>query len=72
MKVTKEEVLKIKAGSSLTVGLSDYRACDSARAIAYRSALTDPRPDVERYKVSIDTKKYKVTITAVPKGGFAK
>lgn len=65
MKVTREDILKIKPGTSLTVRLSDYRACDSARAVAYRAALADPRPDVERYSVSIDTKNWKVTITAI-------
>lgn len=65
MKVTREEILKIKPGSSLTVYMPDYRACDSVRATAYRATLADPRPDVERYKVSIDTKKWKVTITAI-------
>lgn len=65
MKVTKEDVLKIKPGSSLKVHLSGYRACDSARAVAYRTALADPRPDVERYKVSINTKTWELTITAI-------
>lgn len=65
MKVTKEDVLKIKPGSSLKVRLSDYRACDSARAVAYRTALAYPRPDVERYKVSINTKTWELTITAI-------
>lgn len=67
MKVTREEVLKIKPGSSLTVWLSSYKECDSARATAYRAALAYPRPDVERYQVSVDTKQFKITITAIPK-----
>lgn len=67
MKITREDILKIKSGSSLKVRLSDYRACDSARAIAYRTALADPRPDVERYKVSINTKTWELTITAIKK-----
>lgn len=67
MKITREDILKIKPGTSLTVRLSDYRACDSARAVAYRAALADPRPDVERYKVSIDTKTWEITITAIKK-----
>lgn len=65
MKVTREEVSKIKPGSSLTVWLSNYNECDSARATAYRTALAIPRPDVERYKVEIDTKTFKVTVTPV-------
>lgn len=65
MKLTREDVLKIKPGGSLTVRMRDYRACDSARAVAYRAALTDPRADVERYRVSINTKTWEVTITAV-------
>ena len=56
MKITREDILKIKPGTSLTVRLSDYRA-----------ALADPRPDVERYKVSINTKTWEITITAVKK-----
>lgn len=67
MKITRGDILKIKPGSSLKVRLSDYRACDSARAIAYRTALADPRPDVERYKVSINTKTWELTITAIKK-----
>lgn len=67
MKITREDILKIKPGSSLKVRLNDYRACDSARAIAYRTALADPRPDVERYKVSINTKTWELTITAIKK-----
>ena len=67
MKIKREDILKIKPGSSLKVRLSDYRACDSARAIAYRTALADPRPDVERYKVSINTKTWELTITAIKK-----
>jgi hypothetical protein len=67
MKITREDILKIKPESSLKVRLSDYRACDSARAIAYRTALADPRPDVERYKVSINTKTWELTITAIKK-----
>ena len=67
MKITREDILKIKPGSSLKVRLSDYRACDSAMAIAYRTALADPRPDVERYKVSINTKTWELTITAIKK-----
>lgn len=67
MKITREDILKIKPGSSLKVRLSDYRACDSARAIAYRTALADPRSDVERYKVSINTKTWELTITAIKK-----
>lgn len=67
MKITREDILKIKPGSSLKVRLSDYRTCDSARAIAYRTALADPRPDVERYKVSINTKTWELTITAIKK-----
>lgn len=67
MKITREDILKIKPGSSLKVRLSDYRACDSARAIAYRTALADPRPDVEKYKVSINTKTWELTITAIKK-----
>lgn len=67
MKITREDILKIKPGSSLKVRLSDYRACDSVRTIAYRTALADPRPDVERYKVSINTKTWELTITAIKK-----
>ena len=67
MKITREDILKIKPGSSLKVRLSDYRACDSARAIAYRTALADPRPYVERYKLSINTKTWELTITAIKK-----
>lgn len=66
MKVTRDEVLKLKPCSSLTVQLASYKECECAKAIAYRTALACPRSDVRRYKCSIDSKKNAITITAIP------
>ncbi len=69
MKITREEVLKIKPNSSIKVRLSSYKECDCAKAIAYRTALACPRPDVERYKCCIDSRKNIITITAISRKG---
>ena len=59
MKVTKKDILSIKAGS--------YKDCVNARSYAYQLAFTDPREDVERYSTSIDKDKNQITIEAIKK-----
>lgn len=57
MKVTKKDILSIKAGSSKVMQLDSYKDCVNARSYAYQLAFTDPREDVERYSTSIDKDK---------------
>ena len=52
MKVTKKDILSIKAGSSKVMQLDSYKDCVNARSYAYQLAFTDPREDVERYSTS--------------------
>ena len=65
MKITKNDILKIKPNTSLTFQMNSYKECESAREVAYRTALRHPRENVERYSVSIDTKSFKMTIEAI-------
>lgn len=67
MKVTKKDILSIKAGSSKVMQLDSYKDCVNARSYAYQLALTDPREDVERYSISIDKYKNQITIEAIKK-----
>lgn len=67
MKVTKKDILSIKAGSSKVMQLDSYKDCVNARSYAYQLAFTDPREDVERYSISIDKEKNQITIEAIKK-----
>lgn len=67
MKVTKKDILSIKAGSSKVMQLDSYKDCVNARSYAYQLAFTDPREDVERYSISIDKDKNQITIEAIKK-----
>ena len=67
MKVTKKDILSIKAGSSKVMQLDSYKDCVNARSYAYQLAFTDPREDVERYSTSIDKDKNQITIEAIKK-----
>ena len=67
MKVTKKDILSIKAGSSKVMQLDSYKDCVNARSYAYLLAFTDPREDVERYSISIDKDKNQITIEAIKK-----
>ncbi|MFQ7086787.1 MAG: hypothetical protein ACLRTD_20220 [Bacteroides sp.] len=42
MKVTKKDILSIKAGSSKVMQLDSYKDCVNARSYAYQLAFTDP------------------------------
>lgn len=66
MKVTKKDILSIKAGSSKVMQLDSYKDCVNA-SYAYQLAFTDPREDVERYSISIDKDKNQITIEAIKK-----
>lgn len=41
MKVTKKDILSIKAGSSKVMQLDSYKDCVNARSYAYQLAFTD-------------------------------
>lgn len=63
-KVTVEDIRKIKPGSSMTFCTSPDK-CLSAKTLAYECAFKKVNPQVDKYKVSIDRKESKVTITAI-------
>jgi hypothetical protein len=67
MKVTKEDILSIKPGSSKVMQLDSYKDCVNARSYAYQLAFYHPRKDVERYSISIDKDKNQITIEAIKK-----
>lgn len=67
MKVTKKDILSIKAGSSKVMQLDSYKDCVNARSYAYQLAFTVPREDVKRYSISIDKDKNQITIEAIKK-----
>ena len=65
-KVTVEDIRRIKPGSSMTFCISPEK-CLSAKVLAYECGFRKINPQVEKYKVSIDRKESKITITAIPK-----
>ena len=67
MKVTKKDILSIKAGSFKVMQLDSYKDCVNARSYDCQLAFTDPREDVERYSISIDKDKNQITIEAIKK-----
>ena len=67
MKVTKKDILSIKAGSSKVMQLDSYKDVGSSSSYAYQLGVTDPRVDVERYSISIDKDKNQITIEAIKK-----
>ena len=64
-KVTVEDIRKIKPGSSMTFCISPNK-CISAKNLAYECGFRRINPQVDKYKVSINRKESKVTITAIP------
>lgn len=73
MKITREDILKIKPGSSLTV-YTNRRGCDSISKMAYRISETKSYyksdPDIEEFKPvrkKISKDNYELTITAIKK-----
>lgn len=65
-KVTVSDIQKIKPGTSMTWHL-EGNACLCAKQLAYECGFRRINPEVERYKVSINRKESKITITAIPK-----
>lgn len=64
-KVTVSDIQKIKPGTSMTWTLEGSK-CLSAKQLAYECGFRKINPQVEKYKVSIDRKESKITITAIP------
>lgn len=64
-KVTVSDIQKIKPGTSMTWTLEGSK-CISAKQLAYECGFRKINPQVEKYKVSIDRKESKITITAIP------
>ena len=63
MKVTKKDILSIKAGSSKVMQLDSYKDCVNARSYAYQLAFTDPREDVERSIVAGAASAHSISIS---------
>lgn len=64
-KVTVEDIRNIKPGTSMTFIVPPNK-CLSAKNVAYECGFKRVNPQVEKYKVSINRKESKVTITAIP------
>lgn len=64
-KITVTDIQRIKPGTSMTWTLP-LAKCLSAKAMAYEYAFKKKDSRIERYKVSINTKESKITITAIP------
>lgn len=64
-RITVTDIQKIEPGTSMTWKLSPKK-CLSAKATAYECGFRRVNPKVEKYKVSINTKESKITITAIP------
>lgn len=64
-KITVTDIQRIEPGTSMTWTLPPTK-CLSAKAMAYEYAFKKKDPRIERYKVSINTKESKITITAIP------
>ena len=66
MKVTKRDIIRIKAGTSATFTLPDWESCKSAQSYAYQLSYSREKPcDVLKYKTSLDPKSWTLTIEAV-------
>ena len=64
-KITVTDIQRIEPGTSMTWTLPPDK-CLSAKAMAYEYSFKKKDPRIERYKVSINTKESKITITAIP------
>ena len=66
-KVSKKDILSIKAGSSMTFPMDDAESVNSTKVYAYQLSKSKDKPDdVERYKTSVKDKLI-LTIIAVRK-----
>lgn len=67
MKVSKKDILGIKAGTSLTFTMDDIESVNSIKTYVYQLSKSKDKPnDVEKYKTSVKDKLI-LTIIAVKK-----
>lgn len=68
MKVTKKDIIGIKAGSSMTFHMNSFEEMKSTQTYAYQLAYSTGKPkDVKRYKTSMNIEEKTLTIEAVRK-----
>lgn len=65
-KVTKDDILKIKPGTSVTFKTDSYMQARSIKQYAYELMRAYPPEGIRRYKVGIDKETNYITITAIP------
>lgn len=64
-RVTVEDIKKIEPGTSMSWTLPPNK-CLSAKNLAYECSFRRVNPRVMKYKVSLNRKESKITITAIP------
>lgn len=67
MKVTKQDILKIKSGTSMTFHFDSYESLKSIKTYCYQLRFDSEKPkNVRRYTCSANNEKLILTITAIP------
>lgn len=67
-RVSKKDILGIKAGSSMTFHMDTYEALKSAHTYAYQLSNSSDKPgDVKKYRCSYSLKDLTITIISVKK-----
>ena len=67
-RVSKKDILGIKAGSSMTFHMDTYEALKTAHTYAYQLSNSCDKPgDVKKYRCSYSLKDLTITIIAVKK-----
>lgn len=64
-RVTVEDIKKIEPGTSMSWTLPPNK-CLSAKNLTYECSFRRVNPRVMKYKVSLNRKESKITITAIP------
>lgn len=68
MKISKKDILSIKAGTSMKFKFDNYENLKSTQVYAYQLSNSSDRPqNVERYKCSYCKEEMSLTIEAVRK-----
>lgn len=67
MKVKKDDIVKIKAGTTKHFVVDDGNACNTARVMVQYVKRTCMPEDVSGYKTDIDWEQHIVSITAIAK-----
>lgn len=66
MKVSKKDILSIKAGTSMTFRMDNYESLKSAQSYAYQLSYSSDKPrDIKRYRCFSSLEEMKLTIEAV-------